>query len=76
MKLRASGWLVIFLLVGLVWSAPVWSQERELAEAITQSKDLRAQGKLEEAVPFAEKALSIGKAMFGAENPKVAILLD
>jgi tetratricopeptide (TPR) repeat protein len=74
--LRASGWFAIFLLAGLVFSAPGWSQERELAEAIQQSHDMRAQGKLEEAVPFAEKALSMGKGIFGAKDPNVAILLD
>ena len=74
--MRVAGWLIIIMLGGLIRSAPGWSQDKELAVAISQFKKLRSQGLLEEAVPFAETALAIGKGMFGAKDPNSAVLLD
>ena len=47
-----------------------------MTRAIKQSKELQSQGKYEEALPFAEQALSIAKGLFGRKDAKVAILLD
>jgi len=74
--LRVAGWLIIIMLGGLIRSAPGWSQDKELAVAISQFKQLRSQGFLEEAVPFAETALAIDKGIFDAKDPNSAVLLD
>ncbi len=74
--LRASRWLVICIIAGLIFPATGWSDKGDLTKALKQSKKLQSQGKYEEAVPFADQALSIAKGLFGRKDAKVAILLD
>ena len=73
---RVSRWLIILLVAGVLFPAAGWSGSGELTKAIKQSKDLQRQGKIEEALPFAEQALSIIKAIFGKDDLNVAILHD
>jgi hypothetical protein len=69
MRLRM---LIIFLSIG-VWTS--LGKADELGEAFNQYKSLNAQGKYQEALPFAKESVRIGIDTFGEENKTTAILL-
>jgi len=66
----------LFLLLATGWAAPVWAQSAELVEAFNRQKELREQGRYAEAIPFAKKALALGKKEFGPEHETTGALLD
>ena len=67
--------LAAFLWLAL-WPGAVQSQSAALMDAFRQFSDLYAQGRYQEALPFAEKALVFSKEEFGAEHPNTAIMLN
>ncbi len=69
-------WLLAALLWLALWPAPVQSQSAALMDANNQFSDLYAQGRYQEALPFAEKAIRLGKQEFGPDHPTTATLLN
>ncbi len=57
------------------WPAAAHGQSPELIDADKRYKDLYAQGRYEEALPFAEEALRLGEHEFGPDHPVIAALL-
>ncbi len=52
------------------------AQSPELIDANNRSLELRAEGRYEEALPFAKRAVGLGEQEFGASNPRFATLLN
>ena len=71
-----SRWLLAALLWLALWPAPAQSQSAALMDAYNHFSELYAQGRYQEAVPFAEKALRLGKQEFGSDHPTTATLLN
>jgi tetratricopeptide (TPR) repeat protein len=70
-------WLLAAALLWLAfWPAPVQSQSAALMEAYNQFSQLYAQGRYQEALPFAEKALRLGEEEFGPNDPTTAVFLN
>ena len=69
-------WLLVGLLYVVLWPAAAHGQSAELIDADKRYKDLYAQGRYEEALPFAEKAVRLGKQEFGPDHPTTATLLN
>ncbi len=69
-------WLLAALLWLALWPAPVHSQSAALIDAHKQFSELYAQGRYQEAFPFAEEALRLGEEEFGPTDPTTATLLN
>ncbi len=72
-KLR---WLLVGLLCLALWPGKSHGQSSELLGAFNWYSELYEQGRYQEALPFAEKALRLGKAEFGLDHPHTANLLN
>ena len=59
-----------------LWPVATHGQSSELDAAYNRFVDLYAQGRYEEAVPFAEKAVRLGEEEFGPNDPTTATLLN
>ena len=67
----------ITILVALfLWPAAVFGQSPELMDAYDRVGELYAEGRYQEAIPFAEKALALGEREFGRDDPNTAALLN
>ena len=72
-KLR---WLWVGLLCLALWPGKSYGQSSELPDAFNRYRELYEQGRYQEALPFAEKALRLGKAEFGPDHPNTATFLN
>ena len=71
-----SRWLLAGLLCLALWPGVTRGQSSELMDAYNRLSDLYAQGRYQEALSFAEKALRLGEHEFGLDHPTTATLLD
>ena len=74
----SAKWLLVgFLGLGL-WLAPgaTFGQSRELNEAFNRTVTLYGQGRYQEALPHAKKAVRLGEQEFGANHRTNAVLLS
>ena len=70
------GW-IWFVLAGLwLWPTVARGQSEEFRETYKRSGELYAQGRYQEALPFAEEALRLGHQEFGPDDPATATLLN
>jgi tetratricopeptide (TPR) repeat protein len=60
----------------ILFVSPVNSASDSLEDALNSSSALYEQGRFQEAIPYAEKALAMAEEKFGAENVACAALLD
>ncbi len=76
MLLQKARWLVAAFLSLALWPGLVQSQSAALVDAYQQSSELYAQGRYQEALPFAKEALRLGTEEFGPNDPTTATLLN
>ena len=66
----------IAILVALfLWPAAVFGQSPELMDALDRMTELYAEGRYQEAIPFAEKGLNLSEREFGPDHLTTAIML-
>ena len=69
--------LILAILAALwLWPFTAHGQSPELRDAYSRFKDLQAQGRYEQALPFAEQTLRLGEREFGPDHPATATLLS
>ena len=67
----------IAILVALfLWPAAVFGQSPELMDAYDRSKELSAEGRYQEAIPFAKEALRLSEREFGPDHPNTGAVLN
>ncbi len=71
LKLR---WLMVLCIA--LWPGKGYGHSQDLMEARNQFSKLYAQGRYQEALPFAEKAVRLGKQEFGPNHPITHTLLN
>ena len=59
-----------------MWSGAAHGQSPALVEAHDRFLDLYTQGRYQEALPYAEEALSLSEREFGLDHPDVAVRLN
>ncbi len=69
--MSARSWFLPFLVVVWLWPTAAQGQFPALMDAYQRFKELHAQGRYQQALPFAEKALRLGERMFGPDHPEV-----
>ncbi len=69
-----KSWLLSVLVALVLWPAAAQGQSAELMNAYNQAGELRAQGRYQEALPFADEALRLGEQEFGLDHPTTATL--
>ncbi len=70
------GWMLSFLVALVLWPAVAYGQSPELKDAVALYKKLNAQGRYQEALPFAEITLRWSRREFGPDHPQVAMSLE
>ncbi len=69
--------LILAILAALwLWPFTAHGQSPELRDAYSRFKDLQAQGRYEQALPFAEQTLRLGEREFGPDHPTTATQLN
>ncbi len=76
MALRMTRWLIAALLSLVIWPGATHGQSSALLDAHNRTKELYAQGRYQEALPFAKKALGLGEHEFGPDHTTTATLLN
>ena len=71
-----SRWIACVLLALLLWPVLARGQSPELWEAYERYEELDAEGRYDEAIPFAEEASRLGEDEFGSNDPTTATLLN
>ena len=75
MTKQVTRWLLASLLCLALWPGATHGQSPELDQAYTQYREFYAQGRYQEALPFAEKAVKLSKNELGTYHPITATLL-
>ncbi len=75
------GWMLsllvaLALVASVLWPAVAYRQSPELKDAVALYKKLNAQGRYQEALPFAERTLRWSRREFGPDHPQVAMSLE
>ncbi len=76
MSKSITRWLLVGLVGLALWPAAAHEQSPALEEAYKGFVDLYAQGRYQEALPFAEEALRLSEREFGPDHPDVATRLN
>ena len=74
MTLRKPIWRSLLCLA--LWPAAAYAQSPELIDAINRMSELLPEGRFQEALPFAEKAVELGEEEFGPDHPITAANLN
>ena len=74
MMTRRTRWLLVGLVGLLVWRGAAYSQSPEIKDAFRRFGEFYGQGRYQEALPFAKKALELGKREFGVQHPTTGAL--
>jgi tetratricopeptide (TPR) repeat protein len=69
-------WLLVALASLFLWSGTAHGQSPELMDVHRRFGELYDQGRYQEALPFAEKALELGEREFGIDHPTTGTLLN
>ena len=69
MRYVKTAWWTAGLLCLVLWPAAAHGQSPELREAMQRSSELAGEGRFEEAVRIAEKAVALSEREFGAGHP-------
>ncbi len=73
---HTTTWLLAGLMWLVLWPDAARGQSPELQEAYDSFEALYAKDYYDEALPFAKKALRLGRQEFGLDHPTTATLLD
>ena len=76
MAKTTTRWLLAGLLWLVLWPSEAYAQSPELLDAAKRSDELYAEGRYQEALPFAEKALGLVEREFGPDHPNTAAFLS
>ena len=68
--------LRVFLAVLWLWPAAAYGQSPALVDASKRFTELYTQGRYQQALPFAEKALRLAEHEFGPDHPPTATALN
>ncbi len=68
--------LRVFLAVLWLWPAAAYGQSPALMEAYKRTGELYAQGRYQQALPYAEKALKLAEHELGSDHPTTATALN
>jgi tetratricopeptide (TPR) repeat protein len=68
-------WKLLILVALFLWPAAVFGQSPELTDAFNRRKELVAEGRYQEAFPFAEEALRLSEREFGPDHPNTGAML-
>jgi tetratricopeptide (TPR) repeat protein len=66
--MHCLGRVLTLIAVLWLWPASAVGQSAALMDAYNRSRELNTEGRYEQAIPFAEKALRLGKQEFGPKN--------
>ncbi len=69
-------WLLSVLVALVLWPAAAQGQSVEFRNAHNRVGELYAQGRYQEALPFAEEAVRLGEQEFGLDHPITATQLN
>ncbi len=69
-------WFLSALVALVLWPAAAQGQSAELMNAYNRAGELSAQGRYQEALPFAEEALRLAEQEFGFDHPTTATQLN
>ena len=69
-------WFLAGLLCLTLWPGATHGQSSEFDDAYNRFSELYAQGRYQEALPFAKKALGLGEQEFGPDHSTTATLLN
>ena len=69
-------WVLAALLCLALWPSATLGQSSALNNAYNRFTELYAQGRYEEAFPFAKQALKLGEQKFGPDHPNTATFLN
>ena len=69
-------WLLVGLMCLPLWPGLTHGQSAVVRDAYNRSLELRAEGRYQEAIPFAETAVRFGQEEFGPDHPNTATLLN
>ena len=75
MRLQAK-WLLVGLMCLPLWSGTTHGQSAALTDAYNRYSEFNAEGRYQDALPFAEKAVRLGEQEFGPDHPDTATLLN
>ncbi len=73
---KKTKWLLVGLLCLALWPGTAHGQSAELVDLCDRFARLYTQGRFQEALPFAEKALNLGKSELGSDHSIIAPLLN
>ena len=76
MAKTTTRWFLAGLLCMALWPAAAQAQSPELADAYNRYSELRAEGRYQDALPFAKEALRLGEPVFGSDHRNTATLLN
>ncbi len=71
----ARRWMLSVLVALVLWPAVAHGQSRELNDAYNRAGELYAQGRYQEALPFAEEALRLSECEFSPDHLTTATML-
>ncbi len=74
--MRCLGRALTLIAVLSLWPASAVGQSAEVMDAYNRYRELYTQGRYEQAIPFAEKALKLGERELGPKDRDTAPLLN
>ncbi len=76
MVTNKTKWLLAGLLCLALWPGAAHGQSSALMDAYNRYSELYAQGRYDEALPFAKNALKLGEQEFGSDQRHTASFLN
>ena len=67
---------IVILVALFLWPAAVFGQSPEFWDAYDRANELSAEGRYQEAIPFAKEALRLSEREFGPNDPTTAITIN
>ena len=76
MMRHQAKWLLVGVMCLPLWSGTTHGQSATLMDAYNRYLELRAEGRYQEALPFAKEAVRLGTQEFGPDHPTTAGLFN
>ena len=74
--MHCLGRVMTLIAVLWLWPASAVGQSAELMDAFNRTRELYTQGHYEQAIPFAQKALTLGEQELGPEHSYTSTILN